>query len=222
MCRFLIVKSKNKINAVDLLSQFALICEKSIAPDGERQKDGFGVAWKKNGKWNIQKSLSPIWEGSNILSNIPETNLLVIHARGSGFGKDRGNIDFNEPFIDGEICFVFNGIIRGVRIRRKLEGKIGSQKIFSLVKDELINNSLEAALNAVKKIILNNSQKIEGMNIGLIKDGEISVLCQYSDNKEYYSLQYHQDNNLTMVSSEAFGNYDWKQFKKGEIKTFKQ
>lgn len=219
MCRFLIVKSKTQINPVDLLNQFALVCEKSIAPDGEKQKDGFGIAWQENNKWKIKKSLSPIWIGQNVFQEIPTTKLLVVHARGSGFEKDRGNIHFNEPFINGDLCFVFNGIIRGVKIKRNLEGKIGSQKLFSLVK-EVIKEEKQEVLSEINKLMLENSGKIEGMNIGIVKEGKISVLCQYSENKDYYSLYSFQDRNITIISSETFGNYRWKMFKKGEIKIF--
>lgn len=58
------------------------------------------------------------------------------------------------------------------------------------------------------------------MNIGLINSEKISVLCQYSKNKDYYKLKYYQDTNLTMVSSETFGSYTWRQFNQGEIKIF--
>src|SRR3989344_871330 len=221
MCRFLIIKSKTQINLVDILNQFALACEKSIAPDGERQRDGFGNAWRENGKWNNKKSLLPIWEEENVLKDIPETSLLVVHARGSGFEKDRGIIDYNEPFIEGDICFVFNGMIRGVKIKRKLEGRIGSQKIFSLTKEKLDKRNSKEVLEYIKTTVLNNSEKIEGMNIGLVDDEEITALCQYSDNKDYYTLNYCHNTNLIMISSEAFGDYDWKQFKRGEVKTFK-
>jgi len=220
MCRFFIVKSNTQINPVDLLNQFALVCEKSIAPDGERQRDGFGIAWQENWSFKTIKSLAPIWNKQSLFEQIPETDLLVAHARGAGFEGDKGEINFNEPFIDGDLCFVFNGIIRGVKIRRKLDGEIGSQKLFSLIKEEIKNYSWDKVLDLVKKMMLNSSKKIEGMNIGLIQNGEISVLCQYSDNKDYYTLQYYEGPDLTIISSEPFGNYNWKQFKKGEIKTF--
>lgn len=217
MCRFLIVKSKNKINPEELLKSFALACQKSVAPDGELQKDGYGIAWHDGKSWQLKKSLSPMWEEQDLFEQIPVTNLLVVHARGSGFEKHRGYLEFNEPFIDGSLCFVFNGMIRGVKLKKKVPGKIGSQKILSLIKEE---KEIDQALKSVQKSILENSREIEGMNIGLIKKDKISVLCQYSTNEDYYTLQYYQDVDLLMVSSEVFGGYDWKHFKKGEVKTF--
>lgn len=136
MCRFLIIKSKKKIKPAKLLKEFALMCKKSLAPDGELQKDGYGIAWYDGKTWQLKKSLAPIWEEQDLFGEIPETNLLAAHARGAGFDEDRGDIDFNEPFIYGDLCFIFNGMIRGVRLNRKLEGKIGSQKLFSLIKSQ--------------------------------------------------------------------------------------
>lgn len=221
MCRFLIVKSKQKINPSNLLNKFASACEQSIAPDGERQKDGFGVAWKKEGEWLLSRSLLPIWEGKDLLNKVPETNFFAVHARGSGFERDRDNIDYNQPFVDDDLVFVFNGIIRKVKLRIPLEGKIGSQKLFSLIKNLQKKQTLEIALTELKNLILKNSEKVEGMNIGLITDSQVSVLCQYDSNDKYYTLHYFENDDLLIISSEEFGDYDWKSLEKGEIKTFK-
>ena len=221
MCRFLIVKSRKKFEPEVLVNLFAMACKNSIAPDGELQRDGYGITWKENQHWKTQKSLFPIWEERNQFKAIPETKLLVVHARGAGFSEDRGNIDFNEPFVDGGLCFVFNGFIRKVKLRLKLKGIIGSQKMLSLLKLYLKNNTLKNTLRIAKELMIKNSEKIEGMNIGLIKDEEVSVLCQYSDNKDYYTLHYYEDSSLLIISSQIFGNYDWKHFKKGETKIFR-
>ncbi len=220
MCRFLIVKSKNKINPEELLKSFALACQKSVAPDGELQKDGYGIAWHDDKTWQLKKSLAPVWEEQDLFKQIPETNLLVVHARSSGFANDKDNIDYNQPFIDGPLCFVFNGMIRKISLNLPLEGKIGSQKLFSLIKLQLKKHKVDAVLNEVNKLVLNKAEKIEGMNIGLIKGNRIHVLCQYLDNKSYFSLNYYQDKNLTIISSETFSPYSWMTMKKGESKVF--
>lgn len=220
MCRFLIVKSKNKINPAELLKSFALACQKSVAPDGELQKDGYGIAYHDGQTWQLKKSLAPIWEEQDSFEQIPETNLFVAHARSSGFAKDKDNLNYNQPFTDGSFCFVFNGMIRKIKLNLPLEGMIGSQKLFSLIKLQLKKHQLENVLKNTNKIILENSEKIEGMNIGLINDSKIYILCQYSNNKEYFTLHVYQDKNLTIVSSIPFGSYKWKPISKGEVKVF--
>lgn len=220
MCRFLIIKSSDKINPQTFLKDFAQVCFISRAPDGEMQKDGFGVAWKDNGEWQTKKSLLPIWEEQHLFEEVPETNFLVAHARGAGFEKDRGSLDFNEPFIEESLCFVFNGMIRGVRLKKKVPGKIGSQKVLSLLKEEMILKSPNQALKSVQKLILENSREVEGMNVGVIDGDKISVLCQYSENEKYYTLHFYEDENLTIICSEKFGDYNWQSLEKGQIKTF--
>lgn len=220
MCRFLIVKSKNKINPEDLLKSFALACRKSVAPDGELQNDGYGITWHDGKTWQLKKSLAPIWEEQDLFEQIPETNLIVAHARSSGFAKDKDNMGYNQPFIDGSLCFVFNGMIRKIKLKLPLDGMIGSQKLFSLIKLQLKKHNPDNVLKNTNKIILENSEKIEGMNIGLINDGKIYVLCQYSNNEKYFALHFYQDEDLTIVSSTPFESYKWKSISKDEVKVF--
>lgn len=220
MCRFLIVKSKNKINPAELLKSFALACQKSVAPDGELQKDGYGIAWHDGQTWQLKKSLAPIWEEQDSFEQIPETNLFVAHARSSGFAKDKDNLEYNQPFTDGPLCFVFNGMIRKISLSLPLEGTIGSQKLFSLLKLKTKNNHIDAALKEVNELVLEKAERVEGMNIGLVKDNKIYALCQYADNRDYFSLHYYQDSDITIISSEVFDSYSWEDMKKGELKIF--
>ena len=217
MCRFLIVKSKKKIKPENLLKSFALVCQKSIAPDGELQKDGYGVAWNNGKFWQIKKSLTPIWENLDLFGKIPETDLFVAHARSASFVKDKNDIDFNQPFIDGAVCFVFNGMIRKVNLNLLLEGEIGSQKLFSLIKLHLKNYEISLALQKAKEFILNKAQIIEGMNIGLITRENICLVSHFTKNENYYSLYYSQNPEFTIVCSQKFGSYSWKKVDENEI-----
>src|SRR3990172_821723 len=118
MCRFLLVKSKEIVKPEKLLKEFALMCQKSHAPDGDWQGDGWGIAWQEKGTWKLNKSLLPVWEDQNKFASIPPTKLFV----------------------------VFNGMIRGVQIPRVLEGQIGAQKIFSFLREEIKNNNVKNSL----------------------------------------------------------------------------
>lgn len=205
MCRFLMFKSKKAVKPDRLLSDFAKMCKNNSVWQG----DGFGVAWMLDDRsWMLDKSLKPVWEDGEKFKKIPATRLLVVHARGASFSHQRGNIDFNQPYIDDSICFVFNGELYGVKLNA--EGKIGAQKIFNLLK----RTSLERVGNLLRK----NSKKILGMNIGFIKGDSINVRCDYDEQKDYYTLRYYISDDLVMICSEQIGNYKWKSMKKGEIK----
>lgn len=220
MCRFLIVKSKKEIKPEGLLKSFALACQKSVAPDGELQKDGYGIAWRDGESWQLKKSLIPIWEEQDLFKHLPKTNLFVAHARSAGFAKDKDNLDYNQPLLDGYLCFVFNGMIRNISLKLPLEGKIGSQKLFSLIKQQIKKHKIDLALEEVREFVLKKAEKVEGMNIGLVKNGRIYVLCQYTNNKKYFTLHFYQNKELTIVSSESFGSYGWKTMGKGELLIF--
>lgn len=220
MCRFLIVSSKKIINPTEILNEFASSCKKSIAPDGEGQGDGFGVAFKNSGKWQTKKSVQPIWQERELLNQIPETNLLMAHARSATFSLGKDNLDYNQPFTDGELGFVFNGTIKRMKTALKLEGEIGSQKLFSLIKLFLKNNIKKNVLEKVRDFILEKAESIEGMNIGLVDQKNISALCQYTGNAEYFTLHYFERNDLLIISSEKFGNFNWLDMQKGEVKNF--
>ncbi len=216
MCRFLLVRSKRKIKPERFLSSFASMCEKSRAPDGDRQSDGWGIAWEKNDTWKIKKSLRPIWNDSRIFATIPETNVFAVHARAASFVKHKGDLDYNQPYVENSLCFVFNGAIQGVNLP-EAEGEIGAQKIFSLLLQEIKKNSPETALRLLDKKIIAHSKKVKGMNIGLVNNNTFYVLCRYADNAPYFTLRYYSDQNLVIVCSEPFVPYRWSTMKKGEI-----
>lgn len=220
MCRFLLAKSKENLHPKKLLAEFASMCQKSQAPDGDWQGDGWGIAWQENATWKFKKSLLPIWKEHNIFAQIPKTTLFVVHARSAGFPQHKNNLEFNQPYLQDNLCFVFNGMIRGVKIPKVLDGQIGAQKIFSFVKEELKHNNVENSLKNLDKTIIRYSRLVEGMNVGLVVDQTFYILCEYSRHPSYFSLRYFQNSDLTLVCSEMVADYQWKSMTKGEIRVF--
>ncbi len=201
MCRFIIVHSKNKINPEKLMNSFSNMAKESNALDGDWQGDGCGIAWINNeGKWSLKKSLLPIWEDKGLFSGISKTNIFIAHARSASFKEQKGFIEFNEPYINKEFAFVFNGILKGVSI--KSPGKIGAQKIWHLLEKELEQNEPNRALEIIKELLLKNSKEIVALNIGLATSKSIYSLCYFSRNPEYYNLWNYKDKNLEVICSE--------------------
>lgn len=199
------IRSKKPIKPNRFLADFAKICKNN----SQWQGDGWGIAWKlEDGNWKIEKSLKPIWEEEEKFRKVSATKLLVVHARGASFPHQKGDINFNQPYVDSNVCFVFNGELYGVKL--KAEGKIGAQKIFNLLE--------RTSLERVRYLLRKNSKKILGMNIGLVKGDTINVLCDYDEQQDYYTLRYYIDKDITLVCSEEIGNYKWTKMKKGEIK----
>ncbi|HIH13437.1 TPA: hypothetical protein HA242_06975 [Candidatus Woesearchaeota archaeon] len=201
-------KTEKEIKPEEILVKFAEMSEKSRAFDGDRQEDGWGIIWLDSEKnWRSVKSVKPIWEDMELLSKIPSTKLFVIHARSSSFPGHKNNIEFNQPFTDDNYAFVFNGLLKGVNLT--LPGSIGSQKIWSLVQDELKQKEPLEALKIVKEALSVNSREIQALNIGIAGKENIYALCFYSKHPDYYSLRYLDSPDHKMICSEKLSGYDW-------------
>lgn len=182
----------------------------------EWQGDGWGVGWMiEGGGWKIEKSLKPIWKDTDALHNITPSDVIMVHARGASFPYQKGDISYNQPYVDGDLCFVFNGELYGVKI--KADGKIGAQKIFSLLKKNIqTGESAVRSLEMTRDLLLQNSRSILGCNIAFYNNGWLYATCNYTDKKNYYTVRYYSDDNLSIICSEKIGSYKWIDMEKGE------
>ena len=184
MCRLLAVKAGSPFAITPHLEKFAVISKHSK----EFQGHGWGCAYQDTeGEWQIYKNINPIWEDD--LGRFPETRLLVAHAR-SAFEDRDIVIENNMPFFDGRTVFVFNGELRGVRI--KAEGRIGAEKIFNTIRRFDRDNTAEALFKAAG-IIIKRTQYIRGMNMILVNEQGISVFSYYNEDKDYFTMHYRED-----------------------------
>ena len=202
MCRFALILSERKIQPKELLNSFADMAKNSPAPDGDFQQDGWGIAWFEKNAWQTHHSLLPIWEDRAVFNNIPKSRAFSIHARSASFPGDRGNILFNQPFTNGEYSFVFNGLLKGVRLPYSVPGRIGAEKIWNLLQNELERYDPDAALKNVKKLLIANTDQIIALNLGLVSKNSIYSLNYFSVHKEYYSLHKQNANGFEIVSSQ--------------------
>ena len=218
MCRFLLVKSLEPIEVGKLLTKFAYVAKNSRTTEGDWQGDGWGVSWlRDDGEWKLHKSLNPIWEEVAIVNRVPETRVALIHARSASFERDKGKLEYNQPYIAGKLAYVFNGLLKGVKLNEKVEGDIGAQKIFSLIRKMSDGGGLSGRMASVYKLLKNNSIAIKGFNIGLADASNLYALSDYMDHPEYFNLRYFESLNLKMICSEEFGDFEWKLVKKGRV-----
>lgn len=219
MCRFLLVRSKEPSPPAQLLTSFARACELSRAPDGDRQADGWGIAWKEGDvdAWQLHKSLQPIWQDQAVFSQFPRARLWVAHARSAGFIEHKGILSHNQPYLSDGVCFVFNGMVRGVRLPNKVAGEIGAQKIFALALKALETRDGVQTLRWVDETLVRHSRHIVGMNIGLVKDNRFYLLCEYGEKADYFGLNYCTTGNSALVCSEKLEGYEWQTMSKGEV-----
>lgn len=210
MCRFLMIKSQNELQPEEFLMSFSEMAEKSKALDGDWQGDGWGIGWlDKNQQWHIKKSIHPIWEDESHFRQISKSTHYLVHARSASFPTHKNNPDFNQPFIEGQHAFLFNGLIKGVSLPYPTPGKIGSQKIWSILSGLINQSSPEVAFLELRELLLKHSRSIQAMNIGLSDGNKMYAFCHYEKFPEYYNLHYYESDELKMVSSEPLEGYSF-------------
>ena len=200
MCRILSASSESQFSITELLEPFAEVARTSA----EYQGHGWGCSWREAGSWRHYHNIKPVWEDD--LKQFDETTLLLVHAR-SAFRDEGIVVENNMPFSDGESVFIFNGELRGVRI--KSEGRIGAEKIYNYIRRFDKGDKL-AALEKAASIIKKQSSYVRAMNI-IISDGDTSWLStNYSENPDYFQMVQKQDGDLKLVCSHPFANQtDW-------------
>ena len=200
MCRLLYVNSKNEFPISTYLEKFAAIAKNSR----EFQGHGWGCAFLNDGKWAYYKNVMPIW-GDDV-SKYGNTNRLIVHAR-SAF-KDEGIIvENNMPFFDGKLIFIFNGELRGVKIKE--EGRIGAEKIFNYIK-RFDKGNVKEALQKGTEIITKKSAYVRAMNIILSDANASYVHSQFSEDNEYFTMHKKVNDDTVVVCSDPFiGETEW-------------
>lgn len=200
MCRLLYVNSKEKFSVSDYLKKFAEISRNSR----EFQGHGWGCAYLCNGTWKHYKNVNPIWEDN--LSQFIESTRLIAHAR-SAF-KDEGiEVENNMPFYDEKFIFIFNGELRGVKIKE--EGRIGAEKIFNYIK-RFDKGDFKEALAKGTDIIKKKSAYIRAMNIIMTDNDRTLVYSHFNEEPEYFGMYKYKNENEVVVCSDPFiGEEKW-------------
>lgn len=164
----------------------------------EYQGHGWGATWRSSGAWSRHRSLTPIWDDEPELP--AEVDFLVVHAR-SAFRDEGIEIENNMPFYRGGRAFVFNGELRGVRLR--IPGRIGAEKIFHLIneRDERDSGDLDAAVAAADSLLVSKSAHVRAMNLALTDGDRIYASCRFTESPDYFTLHY-REGPLAAVCSE--------------------
>ena len=194
MCRLLYARAEAPFEIGGLLESFAELARDSR----EFQGHGWGCAWRENGAWRQYHDIRPLWEDPDRPSGL--TTLLLAHAR-SAFRDEGIVVENNMPFSDGESVFIFNGELRGVRI--KAEGRIGAEKIFNYIRRFDKGDKCAATARAVD-IIRRRSAYVRALNL-VLSDGEQTCLStHYSEDPEYFQLHQKRADGLHLVCSQPF------------------
>ena len=194
MCRLLFVQNKNEFSISEHLSIFATIAKNSK----EYQGHGWGCSYLVNNEWIHYKDISPIWDDD--LEQFPKSKRLIVHAR-SAF-EDRDIVVANNmPFYDDKYVFIFNGELRGVKI--KADGRIGAEKIFNFIK-RFDKNGMDKALPKGVEIIDKKSTYIRAMNIIIAEKNKVHYSSLFNEDEDYFQMYYKQSDDELIICSEVY------------------
>ncbi|MBI2641612.1 hypothetical protein HYW87_03400 [Candidatus Roizmanbacteria bacterium] len=124
---------------------------------------------------------------------------------------------FNQPYVDSNFIFVFNGLLKGVRIPEKVRGTIGAEKIWFLLKDLLKTMKPQESLNELKDYLLKHTRYVQALNIGLADKDNIYALCFYDRFPKYYQLHYSVNKERDIVCSEELLLDHWNIMKRSQV-----
>lgn len=207
MCRFLLCKSKQRIYPKKILNSFSQVVQNSKTYDGDWQGDGWGFSWFENMRWQVYKSFNPIWEEREKFKEFPELSIFSIHCRSASFPQHKNNVEYNQPFINESYSYVFNGLLKGVRL--SLPGDIGAQKIWLLINEYLKKMNLSQSIYETVDILKKNTRHIQALNMGLAGNNTISAYCYFTEYPQYYSLKYSDNSDTKIISSELIVGYNF-------------
>jgi len=211
MCRLLTVRSQTPFTITPHLQHFAHISENSK----EYQGHGWGCAYLDSaGRWKFYRNIHPVWQDD--LGQFDQTTLLVAHAR-SAFEDRDIVIENNMPFFDGRTVFIFNGELRGVKIRET--GRIGAEKIFNYIR-RFDKGDTRKALVKATAIIKKKTRHIRGMNIIMVNEKGIFLFSFFSEDEEYFTLRYREDRQLIICSAPYPDKHTWQRIANDSVRVW--
>jgi glutamine amidotransferase len=211
VCRLLTIKSDTPFAIAPHLINFADIAKNSK----EYQGHGWGCAYlDDSARWKLYKNIDPVWQDD--FSRFGRTKLLVAHARSAFEDRDIA-VENNMPFFDGRTVYVFNGELRGVRIRE--EGRIGAEKIFNYIR-RFDKGDTRQALQKAVGIIRNRTRTIRGMNIIMVNEKGIFVSSYFTQDDDYFTMSYREGRVLIICSAPYPGEKNWRNIANGSVRVW--
>ena len=209
MCRLLAIKSETPFDITPHLKKFAVIAKDSK----EYQGHGWGCAYlDTSSSWKFFKNINPIWQSE--FNQFGQTTQLVAHAR-SAFEDRDIVVENNMPFFDGRTVFIFNGELRGVKIRE--EGRIGAEKIFNYIRRFDKGDTRQAMEKAVG-IIRKRTRYIRGMNIIMVNESGIFVSSYFTEDDEYFTMSYKEGRELLICSAPYPADNNWQKIANDSVR----
>ncbi len=220
MCRLLAVSSPQPFALQRYLEPFAEIARTS----SEYQGHGWGCGWMTPDGWRLYHDIAPIWGDPSPPRG--HTRLLVAHAR-SAFRDEGIEVRNNMPFTDGRSLFLFNGELRGVRMKE--EGRIGAEKVFNFIR-RFDRGDMAEAMRKGLAIIERRTRHVRAMNIIIADAAAIRVTNRFNDSPDYFQMHVSADPERLVLCSDPLpgsgasgtsGVDEWQPLATGDVHTYR-
>jgi len=194
MCRILAIKSKHPFEISEHLHHFAAIAKESK----EYQGHGWGLSYLDQDQWVSYHDIKPIWEDN--LDQFGSATTLLVHAR-SAFQDEGIAVENNMPFIHEDLVFIFNGELRGVKIRE--DGRIGAEKIFNFV-ERFRKYGIRTALDRAIPIIDRRTEYIRALNFVIADKEHLYISNYFNEDPDYFNLHLGRSRDTTIICSQPY------------------
>ena len=212
MCRLLLIKNPQGIDPNPLLHAFRDVSQNSK----EYQGHGWGCGWlDPDSRWQLYHNIDPVWEDRR--ADFPHTTMFLAHAR-SAFRDEGISIENNMPFSDGNSLFLFNGELRGVKI--KADGRIGAEKIYNYIR-RFDQGDLRVATDKAIAIINKRTRYIRAMNFFLAQPDQVQICSWFGEDPDYFQMRRSTVDDTQVICSDplpAFGD-SWDKIPNRTIET---
>ena len=220
MCRLLAVSSPQLFELQRYLEPFAEIARTS----SEYQGHGWGCGWMTPDGWRLYHDIAPVWEDPSPPRG--RTRLLVAHAR-SAFRDEGIEVGNNMPFTDGRSLFLFNGELRGVRMKE--QGRIGAEKVFNFIR-RFDRGDMAEAMRKGLAIIERRTRYVRAMNIIIADADAIRATNRFNDSPDYFQMHVSAHPKRLVLCSDPLpgsgasgtsGMDEWQPLATGEVHTYR-
>ena len=128
-------------------------------------------------------------------------------------------VENNMPFFDGELAYIFNGELRGVRIRER--GRIGAEKIFNFIK-RFDRGDTRLALERGLEVVARRTRCLRAANVIMADSRQRVYLANiFNEDPDYYRMWTTTLGSVLVVSSEPYAgsaqNAEWAPLTNGDV-----
>lgn len=232
MCRILGIKNFNFENQKYIIENFIQLSEngKVLEGDSPGHKDGWGIAYYKNGKAALIRSAGYAKDEKEkilkILKKIKESKIFFFHLRKSAW-QNTTELKHSHPFKYNNCLFAHNGTVRDYKSLLKLisnpflpsESALDTEVFFRFILSQAkinLEQGFKMAIGHIKK------QNTYSSLTSILSDGiNLYAYREYLKKSNYYSLYKTKINDSVFICSEKISSAaKWEIIKRNKFYVF--